>query len=1026
MFPFQRCLITLFVVGPLTNIATAQDPFSWTHSSIGGGGYCMEVRFAPSDNFFGKTAQQKIYLATDISSVYRSEAIDATGEATQWTRLIDSNPPNEDDALPAYTTTLAFTDRFLGQQNNERLLAGSQEGIFIWNESNSSWRRAQQPLRSTLDPNNLHKTDGQYSWISIIRQCPPNAQYLAAGIGDVRVDNAQTDYSKHGLSTVLRSSDGGNSWTAFKIPQGVAVADTEEVFDIDFIITPNSQGQTLDYVFITTDFGIYVLWDSVNTQTGQVFKTSVRRISTISGIQDWRAVIVLGDAAGAVQTTDNLLIFASRIVKQGNGLGIYRLSTTMASLLDPNYTPVWQAEDPGGETNLGQMSTKPSSRISSFQVFVGKRNQPAALCVRADAILDPTQGWWKIYKAPNTNNIDNGYREDKTEMAFGSLDINPSETLANPTVYGCARYGPMLTKGNNGSQAFNATRQVEQMFTAQTASPGDGDSYFQSRGAMDEVDFKGCPPVFHPSIADTIMIGCYDNGILRSFNGGQSWSQRRLRDTDTWKGDANNPGYGTKRQGVFHIAYHPSNRNLVIASAGPIEPQGQGELVLNRKGGRGKEDNWETLAGGVSAANGLPNAEVPAFVFDEGNASLVDRNGIFVAAYNNGLYYGKADGNGNVTQAFQRITDATLTAIIPVSGVTRQHHYTRLLFDPYDNSRNTLYLSREGPGGGVFCIQLDSLRTSLSIGNCIARVDEVIKGRYVGVNPGAYSSNHAIEVNDLVITPTHIFAGVGPYVDVSRNEHYAGGLVRYNKSDDPNGPNFKNEWIIGGPPTEAPAFGVPSTTVSIGGLARDPNDASIYAVTYRYVMKDTNGLDPNNTRRYGEENYKLMKLWRSSNEGQSFTELQNTGLLFPNAVSMAFFYAPQSKLKLLVPTKGNGVWIGERSYIPMQKQAVTMDSAATNENLPKRFALHTNYPNPFNPTTLIKYDLPRATEVRITILDVLGRAVRTLVDEKQKAGFHAKLWDGKNEHSALMASGVYFYRLHTPEFSKVRKMTLLR
>jgi len=197
MYSFRSSFALLFVFCFFTRIASAQDPFTWSQATIGGGGYCMELRFAPRDDFFGKTAQQRLYLATDISGVYRSEAIDVAGEVTQWKRLIDSNPAGEDEVLPAYTTSLAFTDRFLAQQNQERLLVGTQEGIFIWNESNQSWRRAQQPLRSALDPNNLHSKDGKYSWISIIRQCPPNAQYLAAGIGEVRVDNGQTDYSKY-------------------------------------------------------------------------------------------------------------------------------------------------------------------------------------------------------------------------------------------------------------------------------------------------------------------------------------------------------------------------------------------------------------------------------------------------------------------------------------------------------------------------------------------------------------------------------------------------------------------------------------------------------------------------------------------------------------------------------------------------------------------------------------------------------------------------------------------------------------
>lgn len=101
-------------------------------------------------------------------------------------------------------------------------------------------------------------------------------------------------------------------------------------------------------------------------------------------------------------------------------------------------------------------------------------------------------------------------------------------------------------------------------------------------------------------------------------------------------------------------------------------------------------------------------------------------------------------------------------------------------------------------------------------------------------------------------------------------------------------------------------------------------------------------------------------------------------------------------------------------------------SAGSSDNLPQRFALHANYPNPFNPTTLIKYDLPRSTEVRLTIMDVLGQVVRTLVAEKQADGSHAVLWDGKDEHGTPKASGVYLYRLYTPEFSQLRKLMLLR
>ncbi len=139
---------------------------------------------------------------------------------------------------------------------------------------------------------------------------------------------------------------------------------------------------------------------------------------------------------------------------------------------------------------------------------------------------------------------------------------------------------------------------------------------------------------------------------------------------------------------------------------------------------------------------------------------------------------------------------------------------------------------------------------------------------------------------------------------------------------------------------------------------------------------------------------------------------------------MAFFSNEPGKLKLFVPTKGNGIWIGERPLTP--KTMAALDSAGTDENLPKRFALHQNYPNPFNPSTLIKYDLPKATHVKIIVFDVLGRKVRTLVDIKERAGYHAKVWDGKGDDGVAVASGIYFYRIHTPEFTRVRKAMLLR
>ncbi len=90
--------------------------------------------------------------------------------------------------------------------------------------------------------------------------------------------------------------------------------------------------------------------------------------------------------------------------------------------------------------------------------------------------------------------------------------------------------------------------------------------------------------------------------------------------------------------------------------------------------------------------------------------------------------------------------------------------------------------------------------------------------------------------------------------------------------------------------------------------------------------------------------------------------------------------------------------------------------------LPHEFVLHQNYPNPFNPTTTISYQLPKQSNVELSIYNLLGQKVATLVSKKQPAGSHKVEWDATG-----FASGVYFYRLETDkDFVKTRKLVLLK
>ncbi len=95
-------------------------------------------------------------------------------------------------------------------------------------------------------------------------------------------------------------------------------------------------------------------------------------------------------------------------------------------------------------------------------------------------------------------------------------------------------------------------------------------------------------------------------------------------------------------------------------------------------------------------------------------------------------------------------------------------------------------------------------------------------------------------------------------------------------------------------------------------------------------------------------------------------------------------------------------------------------------DIPARFELVGNYPNPFNPTTTIAFNLPRNATVRLRIHDVRGRVVATIVDDSLPAGRHEVLWNGRDQQGRTVASGTFFYRLEAGGRVWTRKMLLLK
>ncbi|HUI63671.1 MAG TPA: T9SS type A sorting domain-containing protein, partial [Bacteroidota bacterium] len=88
---------------------------------------------------------------------------------------------------------------------------------------------------------------------------------------------------------------------------------------------------------------------------------------------------------------------------------------------------------------------------------------------------------------------------------------------------------------------------------------------------------------------------------------------------------------------------------------------------------------------------------------------------------------------------------------------------------------------------------------------------------------------------------------------------------------------------------------------------------------------------------------------------------------------------------------------------------------------PYQYKLYNNYPNPFNPSTTIRYELRQEGNVSLKVYDLLGQEIKTLVNERQTAGDHSVVFDART-----LASGVYFYTLRSGSFVKTEKMMLLK
>jgi len=156
----------------------------------------------------------------------------------------------------------------------------------------------------------------------------------------------------------------------------------------------------------------------------------------------------------------------------------------------------------------------------------------------------------------------------------------------------------------------------------------------------------------------------------------------------------------------------------------------------------------------------------------------------------------------------------------------------------------------------------------------------------------------------------------------------------------------------------------------------------------------------------------------TDNTTNSTIDLTQQSELSFTTVAKGSFPSSGNEAVSIYPELGNSNFTVTISYSEM--------GTDNEELLPIQYALYQNYPNPFNPTTTLRYDLPETGHLTITIYDMLGRHIKTLINQTQDAGYRSVIWDATNDYGKPVSAGIYLYQIQAGEYISTKKMVLLK
>lgn len=376
-----------------------------------------------------------------------------------------------------------------------------------------------------------------------------------------------------------------------------------------------------------------------------------------------------------------------------------------------------------------------------------------------------------------------------------------------------------------------------------------------------------------------------------------------------------------------------------------------------------------------------------------------------------------AQSGGKMIQYYYKATDNNnMTTMAPVNAEGLKSYYSFGVFTP--NSKVLDLTFEEGPNGKVI---------DHSTNNCVIKTlkdfkystDHPVGGGSYSLNvkgsgtPGVIDSNW-VEASSPFLAAEEFTLDCWLKAD-SADRHAARIIINPSAETDWNNANFELSFRNGaaGPPVFTARYWRIDGTGAVT-LQDTMTAQTTHVGKWRHVILERNKTNGNFTMAIRDENDKLL-FTKTANDMKS-------PLMAGAALRVGRSWFDVNDQYYVGPYRGLIDNVKVYNYPATGITGV----GDTEGQFVHQFELMQNYPNPFNPTTEITFSIPKFQPVSLKVYDLLGREVRTLVNEQRHAGTHHVTWNGRNNFGQPAASGVYFYKLESGGMVKSMKMMLLK